>query len=87
MIADKTSQQAEVIVKTEGGSAGPIPASSADLPPLPRCQEHPRRDLELYCKLCKTAMCLTCKETEHSQCQKKWDEKILKAGLSLKQGM
>lgn len=85
MITDRPQHQCEDILQASGGSAGPAAAKVVDLPPLPRCEEHPRRELELYCKLCQTVMCSTCKETEHSQCQKKWDENLIKAGL--KQGM
>jgi hypothetical protein len=74
--------QHEAIIQANGGSAGLITAHAMELPPLPRCHEHPRREMELYCKLCATVMCSTCKETEHSRCQKKWDETMVQNSLT-----
>jgi hypothetical protein len=87
MITDRLVKQSETFVKAEGGSAGPATVTTSktqcqELPPLPRCEEHPRRDLELYCRLCETVMCPTCKETSHSQCQNKWDEKRAQQSLT-----
>lgn len=75
MFTDEPTQQGDVVVKTEGGTAGRPFTKASELPPLPLCNEHPRRELELYCRLCRTVICMTCKETEHSRCQKKWDER------------
>jgi hypothetical protein len=82
MITDTAPQQQDAVVKTKGGSAGPHPANAGKLPPLPSCEEHPRRELDLYCKLCEAAICATCQKAEHSQCQKKWDEKLIGTGLT-----
>jgi hypothetical protein len=81
MITDRPAAQPTVGGKAEGGSAGPAAAGAQDLPPLPRCTDHPRRELELFCKLCEASMCSTCKETSHSECQKTWDEACSKKAL------
>jgi hypothetical protein len=70
----------DITIRSAGGSAGPAATSSSELPPLPRCKNHPRRELELFCKLCEASMCSTCKETEHSECQRKWDEMAAEKG-------
>jgi hypothetical protein len=82
MITDRPLHQREDILQASGGSAGPAAAKVIELPPLPRCEEHPRRELDLYCKLCKVAICATCKEAEHTRCLKKWDEDAVRDGLA-----
>lgn len=61
----------------QGSSSAPVPAaylsSSSSLAPLPRCTNHPRRDVDLFCKACSIPVCATCTETEHRECQQRWD--------------
>lgn len=85
MPVSRPSGNSRVVVRAKDDANGRPNAKDTDLPPLPRCKEHPRRELELYCKLCQTVMCPTCKETAHSQCQNTWAEKLAQDGLA--QGM
>jgi len=56
-----------------GGSGNGLPAFSL-------CQYHPRKELEMYCKVHQEAVCQTCIFTRHLGCQNKYLSQLALAG-------